>query len=299
MFSQILARFIFPPVTIVVLPLLIFVLGEIFLAGLHHSGALPMTVCTPCTSKFSSTTYTLAATFSLALIVAVIVIWHSISQLIQMNSGSSWMISYATLGLLGFAIYNVVNINSTFSRSLAPYVELIPDYCSLTFGQSHVEIMLYVINTTFVLASFGVALSAAALTSRTKVKEIIECLYQLRNILMQGLGIFITGMTFMHFWMKYAIEVGVSTEMRKQMFDLAIGVQFYHAVLFLCIILVLAALTHQFLRGNYEAATRNIKAKAKVRAHDKDWKSTASYYRECIAAVGLFIPPLLGVFNVP
>ncbi len=222
----------------------------------------------------------------------------SSTQLMRTNNDRCWIISYLTLGFLGPVTFNLVNVIST--SSLDNYIELIPQYCPLTFSQSHVTVMLHLVNTAFVLASFGVVLSAAALTKKTAAKKIIECIHQLRTILIQGLGIFITGMMFMHFWMKYTIEVGVPKEMREELVNLAIGIQFYHAILFLSIILVLAILAHHSLRENYEKAIRKFKTKPKtiIRMRE-EWRSTVSYYREFIAAIGLFIPPLLGILDIP
>ena len=176
--------------------------------------------------------------------------------------------------------------------SLNSYIEMIPN--SLIFGQHHVQTMLYFINTVFIFASLGVVLSAASLTNKNNAKEIIGCVNQLRSVLMQGLGIFITGMTFMHFWMKYAIEV--SEAKANGIVDLAIGIQFYHAILYLSIILLLAILTHNFLRKDYDNHVEDYEQEDKERAHG-EWRLTASYYREFITAIGLFIPPLLGILG--
>ena len=295
--SQILSRLVSHQAVIVIVPVLVFVLGEFVFTSLHHPNIWSMTVCTPCISKFPhSTIYTLAATFSFALLVGVVVIWRSISQLVRTNNDRCWITSYLILGFLGPVTFNLSNFFST--SSLDNYVALIPHYCFLTFTQSHVNAMLLLVNTTFVLASFGVVLSAAALTKKTAANKIIECLYQLRTILIQGLGIFISGMIFMHFWMKYTIEVGAPEETREEMVDLAIGIQFYHAILFLSIILVLAILTHYSLRGDYEKSIRKFKTRTKIRMHE-EWRSAVSYYRELTAAIGLFIPPLLGILDIP
>lgn len=296
MSSLVLSKLISRQSTIVILPVLVFVLGEVLFTYLHHPDIWLVTVCKPCVSKFPySIIYTLAATFSLALLVAAIVICHSISQLARTSSDRRWIICYVTLGFLGFIAFFVIKIISP--SSLDNYIALIPDYCLLTFSQIHINMMLFVVNTTFVLASFGVVLSAASLTNKTTAREVIKCLYQLRTILMQGLAIFITGMIFMHFWMKYTIEVGVPKEIRKEMIDLAIGIQFYHAMLFLSIILVLAMLTHHSLRNDYEKSIKRFETKAKTRMHE-EWRSAVSYYREFMTAIGLFIPPVLGSINI-
>ncbi len=77
--SKILLKPVSRRAIIVILPVLVFVLGEFVFTYLHHPDIWSMIVCTPCIPKFRySTIYTLAATFFLALLVGVFVIWRSI-----------------------------------------------------------------------------------------------------------------------------------------------------------------------------------------------------------------------------
>lgn len=275
---------------IIIAPVLVFALGEFCLERLLYPDINQLVnACLSCNSKPQySTKYILVATFFLALLIAAIVIWRSISQLIHMKKAGCWIIVYMNLSLLGCVLF------WTHESSLDNYIKMIPD--CLALSQDHVNVMLDFINSSFIAASLGIVMSAATLANRTDAKEVVECLFQLRTILMQGLSIFIAGMTFMHFWMKYAIEVGAPRQMKKEIMDLAIGIQFYHAIFFLSIVLVLAILTHGFLRMDYKTALRQCKRKTKNRLNRK-WTSTAFYYREFITAVGLFIPPLLGIIE--
>lgn len=288
---------------IVIIPVLVFVFGELFLTFLLHRDIQLVVSRATCVSKFSySTKYILAAIFLLALFVGFIVIWRSISQLRRANNARCWVPLYISIGLLFSITFNVVDRISTdlldlsIKASLGDYVKLIPEKSCFTFGQECVRYSVNIINTIFIFASLGVVLSASSLTNKVNVEEITGRLYQLRIILMQGLGIFITGMMFMHFWMKYAIEVG-GARGNEEIVDLAIGIQFYHAILFFSIILFLAMLTHYSLRADYEASIKNYQRQDKDRAHE-EWRSAASYYREFITAIGLFVPPLLGIIGM-
>lgn len=288
---------------IVIIPVLVFVFGELFLAFLLHRDIQMVVSRAACISKISySTKYILVAIFLLALFVASIVTWRSISQLRRANNAQCWVLLYISIGLLVSITFNVVDLIPTgllgynVKAPLGDYVKLIPGKSCFTFDQECVRYSVNIINTIFIFASFGVVLSASSLTNKVNAEEIIGCLYHLRIILMQGLGIFITGMMFMHFWMKYAIEAGGVRE-NQEIVDLAIGIQFYHAILFFSIILFLAMLTHYSLRSDYETSIENHQEQDKNRAHE-EWRSAASYYREFITAIGLFVPPLLGIIGM-
>lgn len=294
---------------IILVPTLIFVLGQIFLICLSESGGfglsmftIPSLQSTPVktgTELPHTTKYIVGATFGLAFFISIFIGWYCISNLSRKNK--TWICWCCLLSLILVCL-----IFSQSNRSpLTKYIKLVPDNGTGILSQHGIYFMTEIINLLFVFASFALLFSAAALIPETKrdenqinyhgILEIVKQFEKLRVLIVQGSCLWASGMLFMHFWIKYCIEIGTIGN-SSQFTDMAYGIEIFNAVSFSTVILSMTVLTHLSLRDNCMRAIDKCNRGEKEELL-KELKAKASYYRELATLSGLFAGPLLSMFK--
>ena len=313
---------------IILIPMLIFAFGQIFLMCLSDAGVPGLSISTIAFHESSAkkteaelphtTKYIVGATFGLGLISSIFLLVFFIKNLIRRNF--TWIIPYILLSVLLVrfvvrppecllswdpAILGVWFQCLSHSSPLDKFLELTPVNNAGILGRCGIDVMIQTINFLFIFASLGLVFSAAALIPETNteenpidyhgIRDSIRRFEKLRVLIVQGSCLFASGMLFMHFWVKYSIEIGVIGD--SSIFTaMAYGIEIFNAVSFFTVLLSIAVLTHLSLhkhcvraidrrrnRGENEELLKELRAKA----------SYYSYYRELVTVAGLFAIPFL------
>ncbi len=292
---------------IILIPTLIFVLGQTFLIFLSDAGGPGLSISSIVFHASSAqkiptelphtTKYIVGATFGLAFLTSMFLLVYFMTNLIRKTQ--TWIISY-----ISFSLFLVVAwLSSIFKNSpLDEFLKLVPKNFAGILSQCGIDVMIDTINFLFVLTSVGVVFSAAALIPETEIpfdyhgiRETIRRFEKLRVLIVQGSCLFGSGMLFMHYWVKYCIEIGVTGD-SSIFIAMAHGIEIFNAISFFTVLLSIAVLTHWSLHqgcvraigvrrngGEKEELLKELRAKA----------SYYSYYRELVTVAGLFAIPFL------
>lgn len=288
--------------SIVIIPLFVFLLGQYYINSLTQPDMevlMSNSQCVEIIAEPLTEKYIMGATFMLALFIGIFVSFRSVIRLMQ--SSQPWIFIPTYVLLSAILIY--VNYKPFWGAetSLDGYIALIP---AVYPGSSLVDTMVEIVNGTFVLASVGVLLSAAALVGRTKktiknsalrsghIHNMMNAFDDLRAILLQASCVLVSGVTFMYSWIKYSIEIGAG-ENYQSYADMALGVQIFQALSFLMVMTSLAVLAHYWLNKDFEESIRSYRGENKEVLR-REAREKASYYREFTTSIGLFAAPVLG-----